>query len=99
MPTVEELRDAAATIERLQLDAAERAALSASVYERALAGLQAQAISPGTNVVLLGCQIDERSLRHGLERTYREQARLSSDPDDRIRLVDLANTVRPRSLF
>jgi serine/threonine-protein kinase PknG len=99
IPSVEELREAAATIERLQLDAAERAALSASVFERALAGLQRRAIDPGADLVLLGCKLDERSLRQGLEKAYREQARLTTDNGERIRLVDLANGIRPRSLF
>jgi Protein kinase G tetratricopeptide repeat len=38
------------------------------------------------------------SLRTGLERAYREAARLTDDPADRIRLVDQANLVRVRSL-
>ncbi|MEM7275156.1 MAG: tetratricopeptide repeat protein [Actinomycetota bacterium] len=97
-PALEDLASAAATIERLQLDAAERAALSADIFERALAGVQAGRIPPGTGA-MLGRELTERSLREGLEHTYRIQARLAPNADERVRLVDRANRVRPRSLF
>jgi hypothetical protein len=48
---------------------------------------------------MLGQELNERSLQLGLEQTYRVQARLAATPADRVRLVDLANAVRPRSLF
>lgn len=44
---------------------------------------------------LLGCENNERSLRFGLERTYRTQAQLTSGRRRRAELVDLANSVRP----
>ena len=44
---------------------------------------------------LLGCEFTERSLRFGLERCYRAQARQAPDQHRRIELVDLANHVRP----
>ncbi|MDH3680819.1 MAG: serine/threonine-protein kinase PknG [Acidimicrobiia bacterium] len=96
-PTVAELQAAAATIERLQLDAAERAELSADVYERALTGLLAGTIPSGSST-MLGQDLNERSLRLGLEQTYRTQARLATQEAERIRLIDKANSVRPRSL-
>jgi len=46
---------------------------------------------------LLGCEPSERSLRFGLERSYRALARLAPDRRRRIELVDLANDVRPRT--
>lgn len=97
-PAYEDLQAAAATIERLQLDAAERAALSADIFERALAGVQAGRI-PSTAAGVLGRELSERDLREGLERTYRTQARLAATAEERVRLVDRANTIRPRSLF
>jgi serine/threonine-protein kinase PknG len=98
LPTVDDLQKAAATIERLQLDAAERAALSSSIYERALMGVRDGSIPAGSDI-MLGQELNERSLQLGLEQTYRVQARLAATPADRVRLVDLANAVRPRSLF
>ncbi len=97
-PALEDLASAAATIERLQLDAAERAAISAEIFERALAGLSDGRIDPDGGV-MLGRELNEKSLREGLEHTYRTQARLAPTDAERIRLVDKANAVRPRSLF
>jgi serine/threonine-protein kinase PknG len=44
---------------------------------------------------ILGCEPTERSLRFGLERGYRALATLL--PERRIELVDMANSVRPRT--
>jgi serine/threonine-protein kinase PknG len=96
-PTVSELQAASATIERLQLDAAERAELSAEVYERALAGLRDGSIPLGSTAVL-GCEVTERSLRHGLEETYQTLARFTASDEERIAYIDRANRIRPRSL-
>ncbi len=46
---------------------------------------------------ILGCEPNERSLRFGLERGYRALATLL--PERRIELVDMANSVRPRTLI
>ncbi len=97
-PSLDDLAAASATIERLQLDAAERAALSADIFERALAGVQDGRIDADSGK-MLGQELNERSLREGLEHTYRVQARLAGSDEERIRLVDRANSVRPRSLF
>jgi serine/threonine-protein kinase PknG len=48
---------------------------------------------------LLDCDLNERALRFGLEKSYRALARLTSRDDRRIELVDLANDVRPRTRF
>ena len=47
---------------------------------------------------ILGCEPNARALRFGLERSYRALARLTPDEDRRIELVDMANTIRPRTL-
>ena len=96
-PSVAELQAASTTIERLQLDAAERAELSASVFERALAGVADGTIPAGSST-MLGQDLSERSLRLGLEETYRTQARLAVTEAERFRLIDKANAIRPRSL-
>ncbi|OKK19852.1 serine/threonine protein kinase [Streptomyces sp. CB00455] len=46
---------------------------------------------------LLGCQLDERGLRFGLERSYRVLARLAQRGEERIELVERANRFRPRT--
>jgi serine/threonine-protein kinase PknG len=47
---------------------------------------------------ILGCEPNERALRFGLERGYRALAGLTQDPSRRVELVDLANSIRPRTL-
>jgi serine/threonine-protein kinase PknG len=47
---------------------------------------------------LLDCEWNEAGLRLGLERWYRQSARLADTPEERIALVDRANAVRPRTL-
>jgi len=44
---------------------------------------------------ILGCEPNERALRFGLERGYRALATLL--PERRIELVDMANSIRPRT--
>jgi serine/threonine-protein kinase PknG len=44
---------------------------------------------------ILGCEPNERALRFGLERGYRALANLV--PERRVELVDMANSVRPRT--
>jgi len=46
---------------------------------------------------ILGWQLNERSVRFGLESSYRALARLTPDDARRIQLVDMANAVRPRT--
>jgi serine/threonine-protein kinase PknG len=90
--TGEDLLGAAARLGKLPaIDEARRQELSATILRTAL-----EQPPPGK---ILGCQPDERSLRFGLERCYRAQARLVSDRKRRIELVDMANAIRPRTLL
>ncbi|HET6285948.1 MAG TPA: tetratricopeptide repeat protein, partial [Amycolatopsis sp.] len=92
-----DLVDASTRLERLQLDAERRTRLSAEVLEAAHGWLNAQnQPTPGAKV--LGCALDERDLRFGLERCYRTLARLAGTVDQRVELVDKANAIRPRTL-
>ncbi len=97
VPTGAELSEAAATIERLQLDAGRRAELSADVFERALAGVRSGQIPAGSHT-LMGHDLSELSLRRALEGSYRAQARFAESAAERVRLVDKANRIRPRTL-
>ena len=51
--------------------------------------------TPAAGQLILGCEPNERALRFGLERGYRALANLV--PERRVELVDLANSVRPRT--
>jgi len=51
--------------------------------------------APAGGRLILGCEPNERALRFGLERGYRALANLI--PERRVELVDMANSVRPRT--
>jgi serine/threonine-protein kinase PknG len=93
-----DLADAGARLERLTLDAERRTRLSAEVLEAAFQWLRAAPPGHHTPAKVLGCTLDERDVRFGLERCYRALARLAHTPADRISLVDRANAIRPRTL-
>lgn len=98
-PSLEDLTEASRTIERLQLDASERAQLSADIYERVLAGFNSGQIPADSAHGLLGSKLTPREIRRGLEKTYRIRARLAATAGERELFVDKANRARPRTLF
>jgi serine/threonine-protein kinase PknG len=95
--SVADLTEAGTRLERLRLDAAVRQTLTAEILQAALALVQ-QGAGPRHDR-LLGCELTERGLRLGLERSYRSLARLSATRPGRFTLVDQANGVRPRTLI
>jgi serine/threonine-protein kinase PknG len=97
--TEHDLLDASARLERLRLDVERQTRLSAGVLEAAYEWLREPKQSgptPGARV--LGCSLEERELRFGLERCYRALARLAGTIEQRVELVDRANAIRPRTL-
>jgi serine/threonine-protein kinase PknG len=102
-PTVDDLLDAGAILESLELDGEQRAKLSSELLEAALRAAvdsgsgRATAGGNGGRRKLLGHELVERDLRFGLERSYRTLARAADTRGERIRLVDRANSVRPRT--
>jgi len=93
--SADDLREAGRDFGRLTLDPTAVQQVTAEVLRAALDRvLASQPLDEGQ---LLGCDATERSLRFGLERSYRAQAQLSSDRRRRTMLVDLANAVRPRT--
>ncbi|MEC3975445.1 tetratricopeptide repeat protein [Amycolatopsis sp. H20-H5] len=93
-----DLVDASTRLERLTLDAERRTRLSAEVLEAAYDWVLAPQGEPTQGAKVLGCALDERDLRFGLERCYRTLARLAGTMDQRVELVDKANAIRPRTL-
>ena len=91
--SADDLRDAGRDFSRLTLDPSAVHQLTAEVLRAALERVLAS--EPMDAGQLLGSEPTERSLRFGLERSYRAQAQLSSDRRRRTALVDLANDVRP----
>jgi serine/threonine-protein kinase PknG len=90
-----DLGEADRGLSRLTLDPAITHQVTAEVLKAALDRVAAR--QPMDRGELLGCQTNERSLRFGLERSYRAQAQLAPDRRLKIALVDLANDVRPRT--
>ncbi|MFI9007695.1 tetratricopeptide repeat protein [Actinosynnema sp. NPDC053489] len=91
-----EVMAAGARLSGLELDVARRAGLTVELLGVALEVLPRGGAGPVG--VLLGCEVSESGLRLGLERGYRQLARLADTPEERIALVDRANAVRPRTL-
>ena len=88
----DELAAAGRDLGRIALEPASAHQITAEVLRAALDRLLAS--QPLDSGELLGCQTTERSLRFGLERSYRAQARLAGDRLRRVELVDAANAVR-----
>ena len=97
-PEPSELMAAGGLLERLPVDPEQRERLTAGLLA---VGLRLAAAGKAANAdggaKLLGCRMDERDLRLGLERSLRSLARRTSERSERIRLVDEANRARPRT--
>lgn len=93
---LEPLAQAAASIEHLAIDARERQATMVRLFTAALSEVQRDGDQPSTRIANVAAT--EPDLRAAAEAAYRALAMLTSDRDERIRLVDSANAVRPRTL-
>ncbi|MQA60868.1 MAG: protein kinase [Actinophytocola sp.] len=94
-PTMAELADAGDRLERLDLDGARRGRLESELLEAALAMTSTRDEEELSPVTVLGCLLEEYSLRLGLEERYRALARHAATQRERYALVDRANQVRP----
>ncbi len=95
--SVDELLSAGSIVEALGVSAEQRAQLTAELLESALGLVQRDASAGQRRGRLLGHPLSERALRSGLEGSYRTLARQAASSHDRVRLVDQANRVRPRT--
>jgi serine/threonine-protein kinase PknG len=102
--SAEDLVQAATLIDGLRLATDEAAALRVEVLSQALAAAQGGRPLPGAvlgragGATAGGATADERGCRLALEGEYRILARAADNRAERIRLVDMANAVRPRTL-
>jgi len=92
-----DVQDAARVVDRVSLEPARRDRLVIDVLQSALPLLESNGVGAPSGS-LLGFELSEHGLRLGLERTYRSLAKVAPSPSERIRLVDHANQVRPRTL-
>lgn len=93
-----ELLAAGARLTRLKLGIERLAELSVEVFHAALEWVRHNEGAAGGGTVL-GRALDDRELRFGLERAYRDLAAVTEDADRRVELVRTANRVRPRTVF
>ena len=91
-----ELRVAAARVERLPLDPDTDQQVRSTLLAAAVA-VAGNGVPTSHDGPFLGTTWGERELRLALESCLRTRARLASDPDVRIALVDRANATRPRT--
>jgi serine/threonine-protein kinase PknG len=99
-----DVHEADGRLVKLSLDDLRREQLTVAILHAALdwvsgdgtRGAQGDLANKGY-VRILGCEPNERALRFGLERGYRALASLTPDPARRVELVDMANSVRPRT--
>jgi len=96
-PSVADLVEASAIIDRLDLPPERRASVERDILDEALRTLLAGEVVPDSEVSLVGGGFTEPQVRRGLERAYRELARYTRNHRERIRLVDRANQIRPWS--
>jgi serine/threonine-protein kinase PknG len=96
-PQPADLREAGAALDALTLDAESRSRLAVRILEAALRHVTSGRTPPDPGETLLGIPLAEDQLRLGLERTYRMLGHRADDRDERIRLVDAANSVRPKT--
>jgi serine/threonine-protein kinase PknG len=96
-PGIDELRAAAAYIDVLAPDGEQHARLTAELLRSALDLVARDRSAEDPTVTLGGRPLVESELRLGLERTYRSLAAVAANASERVRLVDEANRVRPRT--
>jgi hypothetical protein len=94
---LEDLDRASMELELGNLDQRARTDLRIRILSAALDHVSSSASgAPGRHVG--GVAANEKDLRIALERNYREAARQAVDGAERIRLVDQANQIRPKTL-
>lgn len=97
-PGTKELQAASTAIEALTLEGMDRHKLTKQLLETALNLLTSKTVKAADDMKILGQPFQEKHLRKGLEKALRDIAHLVTK-QEKIRLVDEANRVRPRTLI
>ncbi len=95
-PAMEDLAAASAMSEGLTLTGMNKARLASEVLAASVAHVGTGKVA-GAGTVICGAPAQENALRSALEQRLREMARYVG-PEERVRLVDQANEVRPRTM-
>ncbi len=96
-PALEDFAAAGALAESLSLGDVEKFTLQTRILTAAVDEVRTRKLAPAAGTSLFGQPVDEAKLRAGLENSIRARARFVTG-EDRIRLVDEANAVRPRTI-
>lgn len=97
-PGTQELQAASTAIEALTLEGMDRHKLTKQLLETALNLLTSKTVKAADDMKILGQPFQEKPLRKRLEKALRDMAHLVTK-EEKIRLVDEANRVRPRTLI
>ena len=97
-PSLEDVLAASALAERLGLDGRDKYFLDSQIFRAAIAEVTTKRNGTDGGTTVLGQPFAERPLRQGLETSLRAMARFAAE-EERIRLIDQANLVRPRTLI
>ncbi len=98
IPGTQELQAASTAIQALTLEGMDRHKLTKQLLETALNLLTSNRVKAASSMKILGQPFQEIHLRKGLEKALRDMAHLVNK-EEKIRLVDEANRVRPRTLI
>ena len=93
------LAEALRSVDGVPIDPSDKAGLTVSVLENALAWVTSPQGGPNPGITLAGRPATESGVRQGLEAAYRQLAEVTPDPAQRAALVDRANSVRPWSVL
>ena len=96
-PAANDLAHASALAEGLSLEGKSKFTLASQILSAALDLVESQTLPAAKDIKIMGFPLEETGLRAGLERSLRAMAQFAEGAE-RIRLVDHANTVRPRTL-
>ncbi len=96
-PTLEDVIAASNVAEHLGLDGRDKWFLESQIFRAAIAEVGSGKNGGDGRTLVLGQPLAERPLRQGLESSLRSMARFTTE-EERIRLIDQANLVRPRTL-
>ncbi len=95
----DELLKAASVLETVSPDKFEAWRAQADLWMAAIRQLERRQLRPDDSVMLLGIPLNENQLRDAAEKALRHCAHLATSIEDRIALVDEANSVRKMTWF
>jgi serine/threonine-protein kinase PknG len=96
-PTLDDLTAASDVLAKLHAEPSVRLPLLRGVQSQALATLLDGRAGADESLMVGGAAFVEDQQRAALEGTYRSLAKLAASGEERCDLVDMANTVRPRT--